>query len=141
MKLPHRRKANRHHSRRHECLRTIAGFVSVGVLVGVLIFLAYDAGRANRWPEARNCVAVDSRVVVAGVVRGSMKDPVILYRGEYRIRYVVKGKVYFTWAESKWLEPDKHFVEENVSKLTTECPVHVFYDPWHPDESLTRPMP
>ena len=140
MKHSHRRKVRRHHKRKHESLRTAAGFVCLGVVISALIY-AGNAGSTEWWPEARSCSVVGSRVVVAGVTGDSVKDPVVIYRGEYHIRYVAKGKAYFLWAESEFIDSDKMYVEERLKDLSIDCPVRVQYNPHNPAESVTHLLP
>jgi hypothetical protein len=114
--------------------------VCLAVVISALVYAGH-AGSTDRWPEARSCTVVGSRVVVAGVAGDSVKDPVVIYRGEYHIRYLAKGKAYFVWAESEFIDSDKTYVAGRLNDLPTNCPVRVQYNPLHPAEAVTHVIP
>lgn len=113
----------------------VAAFAVAALVVCSFIYLIYE-GHTDSWPAAKDCSVVDSRVVTSTDTHGNSKDGVT-YRGEYRVRYVVNGKNYFTWTESEWQGTDEDYVKRNVNKLPTGCPVSIRYNPTNPDESVT----
>ena len=117
---------------------TLFGFAAVFAVIAVLVYLAI-AGRTDAWPES-DCTVVGSRVVVADVERGTMRDPTVVYRGEYRIQYAVNGKQYFTWADAGWANTDRNTVKRNVENVTVNCPVRVRYNPKNPAENVTHAL-
>ncbi len=67
-----------------------------------------------------------------------MRQPVILYRGEYRLRYTVNGQQYFTWADAGWINESKELAEEKIMALPPSCMFRVQYNPRHPAEAVAR---
>jgi hypothetical protein len=65
-----------------------------------------------------------------------MKQPVILYRGEYRLRYIVNGQEYFTWAEARWLVESKELAAEKVGELPPSGMFRLQYNPRNPAEAV-----
>jgi hypothetical protein len=131
-------KVRRHHSRKHETARTIAGLASVVAVVAGLIYLGY-AGRTDRWPEAQQCTIVAKRTVHTIIGdSANFRHPIVAWQGEYRIDYVVNGKDYFAWASAGLLDPDRSFVENKMADLETECPLSVQYNPANPAQSVTH---
>jgi hypothetical protein len=66
---------------------------------------------------------------------------VVLYRGEYRIQYTVRGERYLVWTDSGLTSPDKHSVEEQIKKLPVDCPVRVKYNRLNPAQNVSYVLP
>jgi hypothetical protein len=73
------------------------------------------------------------------VVRADVADSfraIVMYRGEYQLRYVVGGREYYVWANSGWSDVDKQFVEAKVNSLAGSCDFRVRYNPSRPSEAI-----
>lgn len=88
--------------------------VSLLLVAGVAYLI--HLGSTERWPET-DCTFAGSRVV-KDVVPPVRSHVVVLYKGEYRLRYRVGGQDYYVWASSGWADP-----ESNSSKQKwNPCP-------------------
>src|ERR1700674_2946062 len=68
-------------------------------------------GNTDSWPET-GCTVVGHRIV-----RNDVADShraIVMYRGEYRLRYTVSGQEYDVWANSGWSDVDKQFIQDKV---------------------------
>lgn len=61
---------------------------------------------------------------------------IVMYRGEYQLRYVVGGHEYYVWANSGWFDVDKEFVETKVDSLGGNCDFRVRYNPSRLSEAI-----
>src|SRR4051812_403635 len=85
----------------------------VSTAIGSTVYLIH-AGNTDSWPETSCTVAGDR------VVRENVADSfraIVMYRGEYRLRYVVGEREYFLWANSGWSDVDRQFVQDKVDSL------------------------
>ena len=110
----------------------------------ILISLLFVAGAAylihlgstERWPET-DCAFAGSRVVKDVVPPAPVRSHVIvLYKGEYRLRYSVGGQDYYVWASSGWADPEKQFVETKMEYLPEHCDFRIRYNPARPSEAF-----
>jgi hypothetical protein len=67
-----------------------------------------------------------------------MRQPVILYRGEYRLRYIVNGQQYFTRADAGWINGSKELAAEEIGEPPSVCMFRVQYNPRNPAEAVAR---
>src|ERR1035438_7763921 len=74
--------------------------VLLSVALGSATYLI-RAGDTDSWPEA-SCTVAGTRVIRADVADSFRTIP--MYRGEYRLRYIVGGREYYIWAESEWAD-------------------------------------
>jgi hypothetical protein len=84
----------------------IAGALLV-LTIALVVSLILHFGNPDSWPEAR-CTVAGSRVIRADVADSFRA--IVLYRGEYQLRYSVGGQDYYLWASSGWADPDRAFV-------------------------------
>ena len=110
----------------------------------ILIFVLLLAGGAylihlgstERWPET-DCAFAGRRVVRDIVPPQPVRSHVIvLYKGEYRLRYTVRGQDYYVWASSGWADPEKQFVETQMEDLPEHCDFRIRYNPARPSEAF-----
>lgn len=109
-------------------------------LVGGLLVLgaayAVHVGSTERWRET-DCVLVGTRVVKEVVPPAPVRSHVvIMYRGEYRLRYTVGGNDYYVWASSGWADPEERFVEAKMDALPERCYFRIRYNPARPSEAV-----
>jgi hypothetical protein len=104
----------------------LAGAVGAGIYV-------VHVGNTDSWPEV-GCSLAGSRVVRANVADSFRA--IVMYRGEYQLRYLVGGREYYVWANSGWLDVDKQFVETKVDSLAGNCDFRVRYNPRRPSEAI-----
>jgi hypothetical protein len=90
-------------------------------------------GNTDSWPEI-GCSFAGSRVVRDYVA----DDPraIMLYRGEYRLRYTVGAQEYFVWAKSGWADLDRQFIQDKIDSVPKRCNFRVRYNPRHPSEAI-----
>lgn len=111
-------------------------FVSLLCVVFVAGTYIVRLGSTDDWPET-NCVFAGSRVVRDVVPPAPVRSHVIvLYRGEYRLRYTVEDRDYFVWASSGWADPDQRFVEAKMDYTPEHCNFRIRYNPAHPSEAF-----
>lgn len=117
------------HLRRSILLAMLAG------VIGLVIYLAVT-GRTGFWPAAP-CSIVNRRVVRADVPLGGYRSVVILYRGQFQLRYVVGDREYFIWADTSWVDDDPAFIESKLDSYSeSRCEYHVRYNPRNPAEAV-----
>jgi hypothetical protein len=110
--------------------------LSAVIVLAVLIYLGFK-GRTGWWPEA-DCTVVSSRVVSSRAPMGATREVLIMYRGEYGLSYVVKGKEHFVWADSGWIDTSEEFIGKKVAELSIPCRFRVQYNPLNPAESVAH---
>jgi hypothetical protein len=67
-------------------------------------------------------------VVGNRIVRHDVADShraIVMYRGEYRLRYTVSGQEYYVWANSGWTDVDKQLIQDKVASLPDKCDFRV----------------
>ena len=89
----------------------LLGAVAFGI-AALFVYLGFSS-RTSTWPET-NCNVMGKRVVRADAPIGPYRSIVVLYRGEYHLRYTVDSRDYFLWVSSGWVDKDP-----NLSK--TRC--------------------
>jgi Protein of unknown function (DUF3592) len=102
---------------------------------GLGVYLVH-IGSTHSWPQT-GCTIVGSRVV-----RDDLQDQsrfTVLFRGEYRLRYLADGHEYFVWARSGWKDVDQHFVQSKLDQASNHCDFRVRYNPAHPSEAIAFP--
>jgi len=105
------------------------------VLVAGTAYLI-NLGSTEKWPET-DCTFAGSRVLKDVVPPEPGRSHVIvLYKGEYRLRYTVRGIDYFTWVSSGWADPEKQFVEAKMDPLPEYCAFRIRYNPARPSEAV-----
>jgi hypothetical protein len=93
-------------------------------------------GSTEKWPET-DCAFAGSRIVRDVVSPEPVRSHVmVLYKGEYRLRYTVRGQDYFVWVSSGWADPEKQFVETKMEYLPEHCDFRIRYNPTRPSEAL-----
>jgi hypothetical protein len=130
--MSHTRQVER---QRRNTFKFLAGMAGV-LAFALLVYWGFSA-RAGWWRDVPYTV-VGSRVAPDRVVRGTMKQPVILYRGEYRLRYIVNGQEYFTWADAGWINESKELALEKVEEVPPSGMFRVQYNPRNPTEAVAR---
>jgi len=121
--------------------RRVRQLILLTLLVAAVALLAYlaIAGRTSSWPET-SCSIANSRVVRADRAIGSYRSVVVLYRGELQLRYTVRGREYFIWADSGWVDQDQGFVEDKMaSAIEGRCEYNIRYNPRNPAEAVAVP--
>ena len=96
-------------------------------------FYLVHLGNTDSWPEAA-CFVVGNRIV-----RNDVADShraIVMYRGEYQLRYTVSGQEYYVWAHSGWTDVDKQFIQGKVDYLPDKCDFRVRYNPRRPSEAI-----
>lgn len=126
---------NRKSRRTRKHLFRLAALTFAAASVVLVSYLVYS-GRADSWPRA-DCTVIGSRVIRYDAA-DSWRD-IAMYRGQFKIRYEVDGREYYTWADAGWLDKDKDFVEQRVAALPKHCDFTVRYDPKNPRESVAVP--
>ena len=108
-------------------------FTLICVVLGAGAYVIH-LGSTEGWPET-GCTIAGSRVVrdVAAPVRSHV---VVLYIGEYQLRYTVRGKDYYIWASAGWSDPEKQFVEAKMDYLPDHCNFRIRYNPVRPSEAF-----
>jgi len=102
---------------------------------GVLIFGIYlvHLGNTDTWQET-GCAVVGSRVIPEGVQ--SERHIVMIYRGQYQLRYTVAERDYFIWVDSEWSDEVKEFVQSKVEHLPEKCSFRIRYNPLQPAQGI-----
>jgi hypothetical protein len=122
-----------------ESRRRSNGF-RLAVAVAVALVLAavggaylIHVGDTDSWPQT-DCTVAGTRVVRSDVADSFRA--IVMYRGEYRLRYVVEGQDYYVWANAGWSDPDRQFVQDKVDARTDRCDFRVRYNPTHPADAI-----
>src|SRR5260370_13418390 len=100
--------------------------------VGSGMYLVH-LGNIDSWPET-GCAVVGNRIV-----RNDVADSyraIVMYRGEYRLRYTVSGHEYYVWANSGWTDVDRQFIQDKVDYLPDTCDFRFRYNPRRPSEAI-----
>lgn len=108
--------------------------IIIVLLSGALALGTYlvRVGSTNSWPVT-DCTVDGSRVVPVDVADSFRA--IVMYKGEYHLRYVVDGREYYVWANSGWSDPDERFVRAKVESRVARCDFRVQYNPDRPSES------
>jgi len=112
--------------------RLAVAVVLVLTAVGLGAYLIH-VGDTDSWPQT-DCTVAGTRVVRSDVADSGRA--IVMYRGEYRLRYVVEGQDYYVWANAGWSDPDKQFVQDKVDARTDRCDFRVRYNPTHPADAI-----
>ncbi len=104
-------------------------------LVSIVSFLQIR-GSTSSWPEAE-CSVVGSHIRRTEI-RLAYNTPVPWYEGDYRLRYVVNGREYLTYAFSGYADKDATLVREKLDHLPVECDFTVRYNPKDPSEAVAQ---
>ena len=123
---------DRETKRRSKYFKGATATVLVSAVVGLAAYLIHS-GNTDSWPET-DCAVAGTRVVRSDVADSSRV--IVMYQGEYQLRYVVKGRDYYLWANSGWSDVDKQFVLDKVDARTDRCDFSVRYNPEHPSEAV-----
>lgn len=109
--------------------------ITIAVIVGGIAVGSYlvHLGNTASWPET-DCI-VDSSRVVRENVADSFRN-ITLYRGEYRLRYIVRGREYHIWANSGWSDSDHQFVQDKVDAIPDHCNFRIRYNPANPAQAV-----
>jgi Protein of unknown function (DUF3592) len=99
----------------------------------LVVVLAWHFGSTDSWLEAR-CTVAGSRVIRADVADSFRA--IVQYKGEYQLRYSVRGHDYYVWASSGWADPDREFVQNKIDNLPQGCDFRVRYNPLRPSEAI-----
>ena len=112
--------------------------MSAAAVVFAVFYLTYLglAGRSSTWQHTA-CTVVGSRIV-RNDARLQYNTPVIMYKGEYQLRYMVNGQQYFTWANAGWSDKDRQFIEGKMLALPQQCPYDVQFNPHNPAEAVAH---
>src|SRR5260370_22859306 len=92
-----------------------------------------NLGNTDSWPET-GCTFAGGRVVRYDVADSSRA--IVMYRGEYRLRYTVNHHEYYVWAKSGWADVDRQFIQDKVDNPPAKCDFSVRYNALHPSEAL-----
>ena len=109
---------------------TTVVLVLAGVGVGAYLI---HIGNTDSWPET-DCTVAGARVVRSDVADSARA--IVMYRGEYRLHYVVGGRDYYIWANSGWSDVDRQFVQDKVDPRTDRCDFRVRYNPTRPSDAI-----
>jgi len=109
------------------------------VLAGTILLVVAGAWKwMNRqpkyysgWPKTHKCSIIGARAVRETV---SPRGPYI-YRGEYRLEYVVNGRRYSVYASSPYLDEEEAFVLQKLKDLPTACEYSIYYNPSDPTQA------
>ena len=116
------------HLRRFMLAIVLAGVIGLGIYLAL-------AGRTASWPSVP-CSVVNSRVVRADVPVAGFRV-VIVYKGQFQLRYVVADREYFIWTDTAWVDNDPAFIEGKVaSHREDQCEYLIRYNPKNPAEAV-----
>jgi hypothetical protein len=118
----------RHTKRRTWWIASALVCVALGSAVLVL-----RLGSTDSWPETR-CTVAGSRVIRAEVADSSRA--IVMYKGEYQLRYTIDEHDYYVWASTGWADPDKEFVQSKVEYLPGSCDFRIRYNPRRPSDAI-----
>jgi hypothetical protein len=105
----------------------------LAVAFSAVLALFLRLGSTDAWPETR-CTVAGSRVIRADVADSFRA--IVLYKGEYHLRYSVGGHDYYVWANSGWADPDREFVQSKIDYLPDTCEFRVRYNPVRPSDAI-----
>lgn len=125
----HERESQRYQKR----LKWLFVGISLIALLGGVIYM-FRFGNTDNWPQA-SCSIVGSRVV-RDVVSFESSRAIVMYRGEYRVRYTVGGQNYYIWVSGGPSDGDRSFVEASVNRLPDECYFKIRYNRGNPSEAV-----
>lgn len=112
----------------------LLGAVAFGI-AALFVYLGFSS-RTSTWPET-NCNVMGKRVVRADAPIGPYRSIVVLYRGEYHLRYTVDSRDYFLWVSSGWVDKDPQFVQDKMSSdEQAGCRYQIRYNPSNPAEAV-----
>jgi hypothetical protein len=103
----------------------LCGAVAAGIYVARL-------GNTDSWPET-SCTVAGGRTVRADVA--DSQRAIVMYKGEYRLRYMVGSQEYFLWANSGWADVDRQFIQDKLDSVPDRCNFRVRYNPHRPSEA------
>jgi hypothetical protein len=91
-------------------------------------------------PRKHGCMAGD-RVHIRGRscdtgLCGFSPRVVVVYRGEYRLRYKIDEREYYVWAKSHWADVDRQFIQDKVDYPPAKCDFSIRYNPRDPSDAL-----
>jgi hypothetical protein len=87
----------------------------------------------NSWQETR-CAVVGSRVVRSDVADSF--SAMVMFKGEYELRYTVGGREYSLWVDSGWADTSHQFVETKLESLPEYCAFDIRYNPRKPSQAI-----
>jgi len=118
--------------RRNRHLKWGIAIVLLSTALGSAVYLIHS-GNTDAWPET-SCTVAGTRVVRADIA-DSFRT-IVMYRGEYRLRYTVGGREYYVWANSGWSDVDKQFVQDKVDSRVDHCDFLIRYNPTRPPDAI-----
>ena len=118
-----------HHPKRHHT-KWILWFLLICAFGGA----TYLFRRAYADWQQTSCTVIGNRAIQEYVADSSRA--LVMYQGQYRLRYVVAGRDYYVWANAGVTDPEKRFVEDKIYYLPERCDYMVRYDPEHPENSV-----
>lgn len=122
----------RESKRRSRYFRRAVAIVLVLAAGGVGAYLIHVGGTES-WPQT-DCTVAGTRVVRSDVADSGRA--IVIYRGEYQLRYIVEGQDYYVWANAGWSDVDERFVQDKVDARTDHCDFRVRYNPNRPSEAV-----
>jgi hypothetical protein len=123
---------DRETKRRNRYWKWGIAIVLVSAALGSAVYLIH-AGNTDSWPET-SCTVAGNRVVRENVADSFRA--IVMYRGEYRLRYAVGGHEYDVWANSGWSDVDQQFVQDKVDSQSDRCDFRVRYNPNRPSDAV-----
>lgn len=126
----------RNGGRRSKRLRKWTALALAVCLVGLLSYL-FRSSRTDSWLRAE-CTVTGSRVIRYDAA-DSWRD-IVLFRGQFELRYEVSGRDYYTWVDAGWLDRDREFVEQKVASIPQNCAFVVRYNPRNPRQAIVSPQ-
>jgi hypothetical protein len=113
--------------------------VAIALISAALGLGAYliHTGSTDSWPET-GCIIVGTRVVRAD--QGNAGRVIVMYQGEYQLRYTVDGHDHYIWVNSGWADADRQFVQGKVdaNANSRDCDFRIHYNPNHPSEAVAE---
>lgn len=127
---------NRALKRRHKSERRWIALALICGVIGVAIYLFY-AGNTDKWPETE-CTVTGDRVVRDPFVVLSHRV-IVMYKGEFQLKYTVAGRNYYVWAPAGVSDPDQGFVKSAVHCVPDHCNFRIRYNPDNPSVAFAIP--
>ena len=108
---------------------------AVTVLAAAVALCGYfiRATKTDSWPTT-GCTVAGTRVIRDDVADSGRA--IVMYRGEFQLRYSVGGQSYYVWANSGWSDVDKQFIQNRIDALPSHCNFRIRYNPNHPSEAI-----